>query len=67
MANERGPRNDTDVAREIISGRVFARGHDLPFFKGPATKALYGIGIEYHDISYISWAYNQDFPNTGSG
>ena len=36
-----------------------------PFFSGPATKALYAIGVEYRDISYIAWAYEQDVPRTG--
>ena len=31
-----------------------------PFFSGPATKALYAIGVEYRDISYIAWAYDQE-------
>lgn len=35
-----------------------------PFFKGPATKALYALGVEYKDISYIAWAYEQDVPHT---
>jgi hypothetical protein len=35
-----------------------------PFFNGPATKALYGIGVEYSDISYIAWAYNREVPRT---
>jgi hypothetical protein len=35
-----------------------------PFFNGPATKALYAIGVEYRDISYITWAYEQDVPRT---
>ncbi len=35
-----------------------------PFFKGLATKALYAIGVEYRDISYIAWAYEQDVPRT---
>ena len=35
-----------------------------PFFNGPATKALYGIGVEYKDISYIAWAYEKDVPRT---
>ena len=35
-----------------------------PFFKGPATTALYAIGVEYRDISYIAWAYEQDVPRT---
>jgi hypothetical protein len=36
-----------------------------PFFSGPATKALNAIGVEYSDISYIAWAYEQDVPRTG--
>ena len=35
-----------------------------PFFNGPATKALYGIGVEYTDVSYIAWAYERDVPRT---
>jgi hypothetical protein len=35
-----------------------------PFFEGPATKALYAIGVEYKDISYIAWAYNREVPRT---
>ncbi len=35
-----------------------------PFFRGPATKALYAIGVEYRDISYIAWAYNREVPRT---
>ena len=35
-----------------------------PFFNGPATKALYAIGVEYRDISYIAWAYEQEVPRT---
>lgn len=38
-----------------------------PFFKGPATKSLYGIGVEYRDISYLAWAYNQEVGATESG
>jgi hypothetical protein len=34
----------------------------IPFFNGPATKALDGIGVEYTDISYIAWAYQQEVP-----
>src|SRR5437870_8307064 len=33
-----------------------------PFFNGPATKALYAIGVEYRDLSYIAWAYDQEVP-----
>ena len=35
-----------------------------PFFRGPATNALYAIGVEYRDISYIAWAYHQEVPRT---
>ena len=34
-------------------------------FTGPATKALHKIGLEYGDISYIAWAYEQEVPRTG--
>jgi hypothetical protein len=34
----------------------------VPFFKGPATKALQSIGVEYRDISHLAWAYNQEVP-----
>ena len=35
-----------------------------PFFNGPATKALHAIGVEYRDISYVAWAYEQNVPRT---
>ena len=35
-----------------------------PFFRGPASKLLFGIGVQYHDISFISWAYGEDVPVT---
>src|SRR5207253_638284 len=34
-------------------------------FTGPATSALHKIGVEYADISYLGWAYEQDIPRTG--
>jgi hypothetical protein len=34
-------------------------------FTGSATKALHGIGVEYGDISFIAWAYEQEVPRTG--
>ena len=34
-------------------------------FTGPATKALHKNGLEYGDISYIAWAYEQEVPRTG--
>jgi hypothetical protein len=33
-------------------------------FTGPATKSLHQNGLEYGDISYIAWAYEQDVPRT---
>jgi hypothetical protein len=38
-----------------------------PFFKGPATKALHAIGVEYSDISYLAWAYDKDVPRIDFG
>ena len=35
-----------------------------PFFNGQASKALYAIGAEYKDISYIAWAYDQEVPRS---
>jgi hypothetical protein len=31
-------------------------------FTGPATEALHQIGVEYGDISYVAWAYDQEVP-----
>ncbi len=33
-------------------------------FDGLATEALHKIGVEYGDISYIAWAYEQEVPRT---
>ena len=38
-----------------------------PFFRGPATKALYALGVEYRDISYLAWAYHREVPRTSFG
>jgi hypothetical protein len=43
---------------------VFLHEATTPPFRGPATTALHEIGIEYGDISYIAWAYEQDVPRT---
>ena len=43
---------------------VFLHEATTLHFTGPATEALHGIGIEYGDISYIAWAYEQDVPRT---
>jgi hypothetical protein len=34
-------------------------------FTGPATRALHRMGVEYGDLSYLAWAYEQDVPRTG--
>src|SRR5271157_4137447 len=34
-------------------------------FTGPATKPLHKIGVEYGDILYLAWAYEQEVPRTG--
>ena len=44
---------------------VFLHEATTPPFTGPATQALHKIGVEYGDISYIAWAYEQDVPRTG--
>jgi hypothetical protein len=31
-------------------------------FTGPTTEAIHNIGVEYGDISYLAWAYEQDVP-----
>jgi hypothetical protein len=33
-------------------------------FAGPATRALHSIGVEYGDLSYLAWAYEQEVPRT---
>jgi hypothetical protein len=33
-------------------------------FTGPATKALHSIGVEYGDLSFLAWAYEQEVPRT---
>jgi hypothetical protein len=33
-------------------------------FAGPATSTLHRIGVEYGDISYLAWAYEQEVPRT---
>ncbi len=38
-----------------------------PFFRGPATKALYGLGVEYRDIAYLAWAYQREVPRASFG
>ena len=38
-----------------------------PFFRGPASKALFAIGVEYHDITQLAWAYHNEVPMTWPG
>lgn len=33
-------------------------------FTGPATASLHELGVEYSDIPYIAWVYDQEFPRT---
>jgi hypothetical protein len=44
---------------------VFLHEATTPPFTGPATVALHRHGLEYGDISYLAWAYEQDVPRTG--
>jgi hypothetical protein len=43
---------------------VFLHEVTTPPFQGPATAALHSIEVEYGDISYLAWAYDQDVPRT---
>lgn len=33
-------------------------------FTGPATQALHALGVEYGDLSFLAWAYDQEVPRT---
>ncbi len=44
---------------------VFLHEATTPPFTGPATVVLHSYGLEYGDISYLAWAYEQDVPRTG--
>jgi hypothetical protein len=44
---------------------VFLNETTTPLFTGPATKVLHKNGVEYSDISFITWAYEHDVPRTG--
>jgi hypothetical protein len=33
-------------------------------FTGPATRALHSIGVEYGDLPYLAWAFEQEVPRT---
>jgi hypothetical protein len=43
---------------------VFLHEATTPPFTGPATKALHQIGVEYGDLSYLAWAFEQEIPRT---
>jgi hypothetical protein len=43
---------------------VFLHEATTPPFTGPATEALHELGVEYSDISYLAWAYEQEVPRT---
>ncbi len=43
---------------------VFLHEATTPPFPGPATEALHKLGVEYSDISYLAWAYEQEVPRT---
>jgi hypothetical protein len=44
---------------------AFLHEATTPPFNGPVTAALHSYGLEYGDISYLAWAYEQDVPRTG--
>jgi hypothetical protein len=46
---------------------VFLHEATIAPFTGPATKALHNIGVEYGDLSFLAWAYEQDVPRTSFG
>jgi hypothetical protein len=50
----------TAVERAFLD--VFLHEATTSPFTGPATESLHGIGVDYGDISHISWAYGQDVP-----
>jgi hypothetical protein len=50
--------------QEIAFLDVFLHEVTTSPFTGPATRALHKIGLEYGDLSYLAWAYDQDVPRT---
>src|SRR5262249_61793233 len=44
---------------------VFLHEATPPPLTGQATVVLHSHGLEYGDISYLAWAYEQDVPRTG--
>jgi len=53
------------TSKERAFRDVFLHEVTTPPFTGPATRALHQFGLEYGDLSYIVWAYEQDVPRTG--
>jgi len=53
------------TAQEKTFLDVFLNEATTSPFTGPATEALHKIGVEYGDISYIAWAYEQEVTRIG--
>jgi hypothetical protein len=52
----------TPIEKEFLD--VFLHEATNSPFTGPATRALHAIGVEYGDITYLAWAYNQEVLRT---
>jgi hypothetical protein len=52
------------TAKEKTFLDVFLHEATTSPFRGPATEALHRLGVEYGDILYLAWAYEQDVPRT---
>jgi hypothetical protein len=59
-----GPEMRILTAQEKTFLDVFLHEATTAPFTGPATDALHKIGVEYGDISYLAWAYEQEVPRT---
>src|SRR5438132_8928562 len=64
VVQDRGTEMSIITPQEKSFLDVFLHEATTSPFTGPATKALHQIGVEYGDISYIAWAYEQDVPRT---
>jgi hypothetical protein len=64
-------RNEEDREMRLLTPEekpfldVFLHEATTSPFTGPATKALHKTGVEYGDVLYIAWAYEQEVPRTG--
>ena len=64
-------RNEEDREMRLLTPEekpfldVFLHEATTAPFTGPATKALHQTGLEYGDVLYIAWAYEQEVPRTG--